>query len=68
MSIQIVRTATTSFLMPLVLHARWCRVDKYRFLVGDVVGRLAMLVYTLPSGLTLLPLGEVSFSLTISRF
>ena len=68
MSIQIIRAAATRFLTPLVLHTRWCRVDKYRFLVGDVVGRLAMLVYTLPSGLTLLPLGEVSFSLKTSEF
>jgi hypothetical protein len=59
-SVQIIQTTPTRFLMPLVQRTRWCRVDKYRFLVGDVVGRLAMLVYTLPSGLTLLPLGEVS--------
>ena len=50
----------THLLMLLVMPIRWGRVDKNRFLVGDVMGRLAMLVYTPPLGLTLLPLGEVS--------
>lgn len=68
-SVRTLRTAAICFLIPLVLRTRWCRVDKHRFLVGDVVGRLAMLVYTLPSGLTLLPLGEASrFHSTISGF
>lgn len=48
---------------PSTLSISWCRIDKHKFLVGDVIGRLAMLVYTPPSGLTLLPLGEVSSSL-----
>lgn len=53
--------------MPLVLFVRWSRVDKHRFLIGDVVGRLAMLVHTPPSGLTLLPLGEVSSPFTSTK-
>ena len=60
--------ATTHFLMRPASPVRWCRVDKNKFLVGDIVGRLAMIVYTPPSGLTLLPLGEVSSPSVTSRF
>jgi len=64
---RIIQPNTTRLLMPFVSPVRWCRVDKNRFLVGDIVGRLAMLVYTPPSGLTLLPLGEVSSPSVISK-
>lgn len=58
----------TRVLIQFVSPIRWCRVDKNRFLVGDIAGRLAMLIFTPPSGLTLLPLGEVSSLSAISGF
>ena len=65
--LEIIRPTATHPLVLLVLPVRWCRVDRNKFLVGDIVGRLAMLIYTPPSGLTLLPLGEVSSSSPMSR-